>query len=67
MGRTCNEVESEYWKNTLDIMYRTLARVFDHVSNHRERKLKNEAQLNFFTKVGVFDITSPTNMYFGRK
>ena len=32
-------------------MYQTLARVFDHVSKHRERKLKNEAQPSFLTKV----------------
>ena len=33
------------------VIYQTLARVFHHVSKHRERKLKNEAQLNFLTKV----------------
>ena len=31
--------------------YKALARVFDHVSKHRERKLKNKAQLSFLTKV----------------
>ena len=55
-------------------MYQTLAQVFDHVSKHRERKLKNKAQPSFLTKVqGVwkhqtlvreFDTTSQTNMYF---
>ena len=34
-----------------DVMYQTLARVFDHVSKHQEQKLKNEAQLSFLMKV----------------
>ena len=54
-------------------MYETLARVFDHISKHRERKLKNEAQPSVFlmkfrgvwkhdqTLVLVFDTTSQTN------
>ena len=52
--------------------------VFGHVSKHRERKLKNEAQPSFLTKVRgvwkhdqtlvrVFDTTSQTNTYFRRK
>ena len=36
---------------SFDVMYQTLTRVFDHVSKHRERKLKNEAQPSFLTKV----------------
>ena len=56
-------------------MCQTLARVFDHVSKHQERKLKIEK--SFLTKVGVwehdktlvrvFDTTSQTNMYFRKK
>ena len=37
-----------------EVIYQTLARVFDHVSKHRERKLKNEVQLNFLRKFEVF-------------
>ena len=33
------------------VYYQTPAGVFDHVSKHRERKLKNEAQLSFLMKV----------------
>ena len=33
------------------VYYQTPAGVFDHVSKHRERKLKNEAQPSFLTKV----------------
>ena len=61
-------------------MYQTLTQglVVDHVSKHLERKLKNEAQPSFLTKVRgvwkheqtlvrVFDTTSQTNTYFRRK
>ena len=34
-----------------EVMYQTLSRVFDHVSKHRKRKLKNEAKPSFLTKV----------------
>ena len=34
-------------------MCQTLARVFDHVSKHQERKLKIEK--SFLTKVGVWE------------
>ena len=62
----------------LEVIYQTLAQVFDHVSKHQERKLKNEAQPSFLTKVRgvkkhdqtlvrVFVTTSQTNMYFRRK
>ena len=65
-------------KTNFDVIYQTLTRVFHHVSKHRERKLKNEAQPSFLTKVlgvwkhdqtlvQVFDITSQTNTYFRRK
>ena len=60
------------------VMYQTLAQVFDHVSKHRERKLKNEAQPSFLMKVQVvwkhdqtlvrvFGATSQTNTFFRRK
>ena len=56
------------------VIYQTLARVFDHISKHRERKLKNRAQLCFLTKVRgvwkhdqtlvrVFETTSQTNIH----
>ena len=35
----------------MTISYQTLTRVFHHVSKHRERKLKKEAQPSFLTKV----------------
>ena len=64
---------SLYFK-TVYVMYQTLAQVFDHVSKHREQKLKNKAQPSFLTKVRgvwkhetlvrVFDTTSQTNTYF---
>ena len=59
-------------------MYQTLARVFGHVCKHRQRKLKNEVQPSFLTKIRgvwkhdqtllrVFDTASQTNTYFRRK
>ena len=57
-----------------EVMYQTPAQVFDHVSKHRERKLKNEGFLTKVrgvwkhdqTLVRVFDTTSQTNTYFRR-
>ena len=62
----------------LEVIYQTLAQVFHHVSKHQERKLKNETQPSFLTKVlgvwkhdqtlvRVFDTTSQTNTCFRRK
>ena len=51
--------QEEHWtkKKVTDVMYQTLALVFHHVSKHRARKLKNEAQPSLLTKVrGVWNM-----------